>query len=133
MGKEFKELPSMRVLRQRYSIPPAVDLPSEIEREWESLRDNIKPAAGRSVAVAVGSRGISGLPTIVAEVVKRLKDAGLKPFITPAMGSHGGATAEGKRGTSPEGDNRGNRGCTCQGHYGCCAHGRHRRDTPISQ
>jgi len=46
--------------------------------------------------VTVGSRGINNLRTIVATVVECLRNMGLKPFIMPAMGSHGGATAEGQ-------------------------------------
>lgn len=52
--------------------------------------------AGGRVAVAVGSRGISGLAGIVAAVVDCLRSLGLEPFILPAMGSHGGASAEGQ-------------------------------------
>ncbi len=53
--------------------------------------------AGDSVAVAVGSRKIDKIDTVVAQTVKFLRDRGLKPFIVPAMGSHGGATPEGQR------------------------------------
>jgi hypothetical protein len=54
--------------------------------------------AGSRVAVAVGSRGIDRLAELVLEVVSGLKRAGLDPFLVPAMGSHGGATAEGQLG-----------------------------------
>lgn len=47
--------------------------------------------------MGVGSRGIAGLPAIVAAVVEQIRAAGAEPFIFPAMGSHGGATAEGQR------------------------------------
>ena len=50
--------------------------------------------AGAPVAIGVGSRGISNYPTLVRAVVSVLKERGAKPFIVPAMGSHGGATAE---------------------------------------
>ena len=49
---------------------------------------------GQSVAVGCGSRGIANLAEIVAGVIAALKEAGLEPFIVPAMGSHGGGTAE---------------------------------------
>lgn len=52
---------------------------------------------GQSVAVAVGSRGIQGIQGMVKALVSSLEGMGLKPFIVPAMGSHGGATAEGQR------------------------------------
>jgi hypothetical protein len=53
---------------------------------------------GRKVAVAVGSRGIHQLSTVVRAVVARLRAAGAFPIIVPAMGSHGGGTAQGQRG-----------------------------------
>ncbi|WP_142846401.1 lactate racemase domain-containing protein [Telmatospirillum sp. J64-1] len=53
-------------------------------------------APGASVAIGVGSRGISAVSEIVAAVVAELKAMGLQPFIVPAMGSHGGGTAEGQ-------------------------------------
>ncbi|RJR19843.1 MAG: DUF362 domain-containing protein [Desulfobacteraceae bacterium] len=95
-GQIEKDLPPMRVLRQRASVPPPVDVAGEIERQWETLRKKVELKPGLSVAVAVGSRGITDLSTAVREVVKRLKEAGMEPFITPAMGSHGGAAAEGQ-------------------------------------
>ena len=48
------------------------------------------------VAITAGSRGISDIDNILRSLVKILKDAGASPFIVPAMGSHGGATAEGQ-------------------------------------
>ncbi len=48
------------------------------------------------MAIAVGSRGISNLVEVVRAVVMKLKESGCEPFIVPAMGSHGGATAEGQ-------------------------------------
>jgi hypothetical protein len=53
--------------------------------------------SGRAVAVAVGSRGIDQLATVVIAAIAKLKRYGARPFIFPAMGSHGGATAEGQK------------------------------------
>jgi hypothetical protein len=50
-----------------------------------------------SVAVGVGSRGISNLQTMVRATIDVLRDLGAKPFVVAAMGSHGGATSEGQR------------------------------------
>jgi hypothetical protein len=52
--------------------------------------------SGRRVAVAVGSRGVAGLPEVVRATVALLRARGAAPQIVPAMGSHGGATAEGQ-------------------------------------
>ena len=55
------ELPKMRMLHQRISGLPAVDVFTEIEREWADLKDRIAFPWKGSVAIAVGSRGISNL------------------------------------------------------------------------
>lgn len=52
---------------------------------------------GACVAIAVGSRGIAGISVIVAATVAAVRAAGAEPIVFPAMGSHGGATAEGQR------------------------------------
>ena len=52
---------------------------------------------GDSVALTAGSRGIRYIDTIIAETVRYLKSIGARPFIVPAMGSHGGGTADGQR------------------------------------
>ncbi len=52
---------------------------------------------GGAVAVGAGSRGIANIPTIVRSVVTELQERGYEPFVFPAMGSHGGATADGQR------------------------------------
>ncbi len=49
-----------------------------------------------SVAVTAGSRGIARIDEILRSVIEGLKEMGAEPFIVPAMGSHGGATAEGQ-------------------------------------
>jgi hypothetical protein len=86
----------MKMIRQRVSVLPEVKVSAEIEREWAVLKDRIELPRNGRVAVAVGSRGISNLAEVVAAVVMKLKKAGCEPFIVPAMGSHGGATAQGQ-------------------------------------
>ena len=66
----------------------------EIERSGMGAR--IKP--GMRIAVTAGSRGIRNVDEITRSVVACVKSYGAQPFIVPAMGSHGGATAEGQRG-----------------------------------
>ncbi len=95
LPSDFK-LPAMRMVRQRFDLTPAVDVAAEIEREFNNIKAELEFPHGQSVAVGVGSRGIANLAGIARQVVKKLKDAGAKPFVTPAMGSHGGATAEGQ-------------------------------------
>jgi hypothetical protein len=75
--------------------PLPVDARATVKREFEKLRPRIKPNS--SIAIAVGSRGITDIRGIVETVVEEIKRLGAKPLIIPAMGSHGGATAEGQR------------------------------------
>jgi hypothetical protein len=91
------QLPKMRMVRQRFRVPPAIDVLNEIERDWSLLTDRLALPVGGRVAVGAGSRGIANLSVVVRDVVSRLKAAGCRPFVTPAMGSHGGATAEGQK------------------------------------
>jgi hypothetical protein len=90
--------PRMVALRQLFPKPHPLNIPAKIGEEFAAYRlaGNISP--GSRIAVAVGSRGISNLAEIVAEVLKNLKSCGARPFIIPAMGSHGGATPEGQAG-----------------------------------
>ena len=89
-------LPKMRMVRQSADIPPSVDVMSEIEREWGKVKAHLPLAPGASVAICVGSRGIANLALVVEAVASKLKISGYQPFVTPAMGSHGGATPEGQ-------------------------------------
>lgn len=88
--------PEMTLIRQKLHAEKIEDIPAAVGRALEGLGLASAAKPGESVAVAVGSRGISHIPLIVSECVKFLKDRGLKPFIVPAMGSHGGNTPEGE-------------------------------------
>ena len=61
----------------------------------KKLEGMIKP--GMRIAITVGSRGISNIPLIVRSIADFVKSQGGQPFVVPAMGSHGGATADGQR------------------------------------
>ncbi|HEY3899874.1 MAG TPA: lactate racemase domain-containing protein [Chthoniobacter sp.] len=88
--------PLPRVLRVRQNFSPGtpLDIHQTLDVEFARLLPRIE--FGASIAIGVGSRGITNLAEIVARVVDRLRDAGAKPFLIPAMGSHGGATPEGQ-------------------------------------
>ena len=88
--------PMMHRIHQHFRIPPKIDVVATLDAEWDRVRDRIAPGPGARIAVGVGSRGIADLVLIVRTVVARLRSIGAEPFITPAMGSHGGATAEGQ-------------------------------------
>lgn len=90
------QFPCMLDVRQNFprSTVPVIDQVIEAEFAAKGLSKQLGP--GKRVAVGVGSRGISHLRTIVAAVLKQLRERGAVPFIVPAMGSHGGATPEGQ-------------------------------------
>ncbi len=91
------ELPKkLLVVEQRFERPVVENIPGAVSAAMDhaGLADRVAP--GKRVAVGVGSRGISNLPVIVRSVVNWIKTRGATPFLFPAMGSHGGATAEGQ-------------------------------------
>ena len=94
--KKKLELPLMYKVTQRFQVPPAVDVQAELDREWAAIKGSLSLSPGAAIAVGVGSRGITNLAKVVGGVVAKLKEAGYAPFVTPAMGSHGGATPEGQ-------------------------------------
>ena len=76
-------------------IEPA-EIPSIVRNELSrpEIADTIQP--GMSIAITAGSRGVANVDTITRAIVDFCKERGAEPFIVPAMGSHGGATAEGQ-------------------------------------
>jgi hypothetical protein len=84
----------MARLRQNFPVTTPLDISATLRAEFNSIRPHLKPNA--TVAVGVGSRGITNLAEIVRSTLDLLREAGARPFIFPAMGSHGGATAEGQ-------------------------------------
>jgi len=88
--------PVMYRVRQRQDATPVENAAEAVGRELARCKLEDKLRAGQTAAVAVGARGIHDLAAIVSAAIRHLKDLGLKPFIITAMGSHGGATAEGQ-------------------------------------
>lgn len=98
IGNGHIPLAAFRLLeRAGASVPEIPGLAAEIQQRLAALALPPERVRGRRIAVAVGSRGIANLPQIVRTVCDWLKAQGGTPFIFPAMGSHGGATAEGQR------------------------------------
>ena len=91
------DFPLLAPLRQTKAQPVVSDISGTVRRQWResSLPRRLKP--GARVAVGVGSRGIANFQTIARATVDVLKEMGYRPFLVAAMGSHGGATAEGQR------------------------------------
>ena len=81
-------------VRQTFSRPRVADIPRAVADAL--ARQNLPVKRGDTVAVGAGSRGIANIDVIVGATVRYLLDVGARPFVFPAMGSHGGGTAEGQ-------------------------------------
>jgi hypothetical protein len=90
------KFPRLLLVRQNLPDRSVKDIPGEVRRQLAAagFASRLKP--GDTVAIGVGSRGIANIATIVRTVVDFWRSAGVRPFIFPAMGSHGAATAEGQ-------------------------------------
>ena len=92
--------PRMLPVRQHFPDRRIHDIPGEVQRQLSSARfgaglsGTLRP--GSQIALGVGSRGIANIAAIVRAVADYWKSNGHQPFIFPAMGSHGAATAEGQ-------------------------------------
>lgn len=90
------EFSPMLLVKQHFPDRRVADIPAAVQAELSAKQFAARLAPGSSVAIGVGSRGIANIATIVRAVVDYWKSAGMSPFIFPAMGSHGAATAEGQ-------------------------------------
>jgi hypothetical protein len=87
----------MYQVTQKFDTPSVEDAYQKVCSDIAAFSTDIEGLKGQSVAVAVGSRGIDNLYHLVRGCVDTLLGWGLKPFIVPAMGSHGGAAEQGQR------------------------------------
>jgi Lactate racemase N-terminal domain len=91
------DIPLLAPLRQTTPHPAVADIAGEVRRQWLGSRLPGRLRRGARVAVGVGSRGIANLAAIVRATLDAIHDLGGQPFVVAAMGSHGGATAQGQR------------------------------------
>ena len=89
--------PRMMRIHQHFEAPTIEDIPAAVRAEVARLSLSSKVKKGDSIAISVGSRGIANIPLIIKTLVDEFKSLGMEPFLVPAMGSHGGGTAEGQR------------------------------------
>jgi len=89
-------LPRMYRVRQTFERPMVKEIGQTVQSELTRLSLEKRVKSGQRVAVTAGSRGVANMASILKATVDHLKSFGSRPFIFPAMGSHGGATAEGQ-------------------------------------
>jgi hypothetical protein len=106
------KFPRLITVRQNFPDRRIKDIPATVQHELSEAGFASRLVPGASVAIGVGSRGIANIASIVRSVVEFWKNRGMQPFILPAMGSHGAATAEGQAALL------GKYGIT-EGHMGC--------------
>jgi hypothetical protein len=89
-------LPRMVKIRQHFERTRLEDPAAAV---IAALEGTLQPSAyrGKRMAITAGSRHIAQFPLILRTVIEKLRVWGAEPFIVPAMGSHGGGTAEGQK------------------------------------
>lgn len=90
-------IPKVILAKQSYpDMPEVADPRKEAEEKLNSfgLKERVSP--GMKIAITAGSRGVHGMIDVIAQTVRSVRECGGEPFVFPAMGSHGGATAEGQ-------------------------------------
>lgn len=92
-----KILMQMLRIEQKFTHAPLADVKGAVISELERMQAQGLIRSGERVAVGVGSRGVDNTALVIKTLIDFLKDSGNYPFIVPAMGSHGGATAEGQK------------------------------------
>ncbi|MEK8132079.1 lactate racemase domain-containing protein [Paenibacillus filicis] len=90
------KLPKMAPIRQRFEGPALTDIEGEVSAQLDRAGIALAVWPGMRIALTAGSRGIANIALILKATADKLKSLGAEPFIIPAMGSHGGATAEGQ-------------------------------------
>jgi hypothetical protein len=88
--------PKVVKVRQDFPRPRVEDVGEALREQCAKAEVKARIEPGAEVAITAGSRGIAGIDNVLRSLVEILKNAGAKPFLVPAMGSHGGATAEGQ-------------------------------------
>jgi hypothetical protein len=90
------DFPSLYRIQQRFDVTSIDDVAGAVREEFAKFDPGDKIQPGQTVAVGVGSRGTHDLKVLVMATVECLKAMQLKPYVIPAMGSHGGGTGEGQ-------------------------------------
>lgn len=98
LGEILKDIkiPKMARIRQKFDTQSLDNLPEAVRSGVNKPEIRRRIMKGQRIAITAGSRGITNIAQIMRELVQNVKALGAEPFLVPAMGSHGGATAEGQ-------------------------------------
>mgnify|MGYP001031385643 CR=1 FL=1 len=88
--------PKFRIIRQIHQTEKLDNIKETVEKAVSSINYDLIDLKGKTVGIAVGSRGISNICEIVKSTVNIVKKSGGNPVVFAAMGSHGGGTAQGR-------------------------------------
>ena len=91
------QLPQMIRVRQSFDTTRVANIATEVSDQLTNLDLGQTVQPGQTVAISAGSRGIANIAEIIKAACDHIKTLGATPIIIPAMGSHGGGTAEGQR------------------------------------
>ncbi|MBU5626126.1 DUF362 domain-containing protein [Oscillibacter sp. MSJ-2] len=99
IDRALKDVEFPRIVKIRQNFDPFYikDVPAAVRAGVEKLSGYAAIQPGQRIAITGTSRGVDRMPEVLRTVVELVKAKGAEPFIIPAMGSHGGATAEGQR------------------------------------
>ncbi|MFC4440392.1 MULTISPECIES: nickel pincer cofactor-dependent isomerase, group 22 [Natrialbaceae] len=93
----LEELPRFATVERKRNLEQVGDVAAASKAAVDDIDAFESLPTGAEIAVTAGSRGVHDMPATLSAVIEELQDRGYDPFILPAMGSHGGATAEGQR------------------------------------
>jgi len=97
MHRSNQAFPRVFRIRQTFEAPRVENVAEEVGAQLARLELHQRLQPGQSVAITAGSRGIANIAIITRAIVEHLGGLGAKPFLVPAMGSHGGGSADGQR------------------------------------
>ena len=89
-------IPKMVRIREKFDGTALDDVAAAVRKELDRDEVIARIRPGMTIALTAGSRGVANIALVIRETASFLKEHGAKPFVIPAMGSHGGSTAEGQ-------------------------------------
>jgi hypothetical protein len=95
-GKDEMNYPKMYRIRQVFDTLKVINIEEALSQELEYIKINSLIKEGARIAITAGSRGVANIERILRALVQVINGNLGKPFLIPAMGSHGGGTAEGQ-------------------------------------